>query len=1142
MNNEEDKNYKKKYYYNRNNFINKGLHLKNRSPILSHQENNFYYNTRINHLIFQEYSNNNVDKNMCEQSNIPYNNSMCIKYDLLDSNLNEGKNIIDRNLESSSYKNSISLKKPEKFKNMKLDLNETEINMNSKNINELGTNISTTRSKNRDNSYLKNINSGNNTATYNNMRNRHNLFHSNKIKKKNNTNNNEIEKETNDNNESQNSKNYPIKSLKNILSKNSIENNNAFIDLMSYKNINNNYFYNIQNNYEKNDNKEIKKNILGKNNIFLNNFTSINSSKKNEINCKKIPLKNDKVGNYQIKSPGSSKTQKISFNKFENKINKSPEISGNKKIKNDFDKNSKNKFSNVIKNNKKFSNNNNKENNIENNNKKKIINVNTNNKKNKLNNNENGNTKRNLINNINIYNSFPKKNTTNNINEKNISKYKLNNNETNAKINHKNTKNKMYYYYNQIKEIPKKTNFKKYNSLMNNKLKKFCDILEQLFYISFKNNFKNFIKKMIEYIDYNNSKRALIIRRFESVKKINNNNLKNNNNLNLNNSFSNTNNYNNYRRIKMNSLINEKIFQNKLKKSPSKFLELQDNIQSSMMQINQDNYIQMFNELFMKERENSLNKKCRSPLVERNIKDSFNINDNDENSAYDKYKTNTNNELFYFPKKNNYKSSNIKINLEENYINNINSNKNAFIGNIFDDDNINDQLKYNFSIDDNLKRDYSNVKLIDESDRKYFNKKMLLYSKPILKKTTNNIPNNNLNMINFENSGRNNCTNSMRNVISSSSKNFSSYKKHSDNQSKIIELNNIKKIGENKKEYKKNEIIVKNVHTKDKRLNVFIKYIKIQNYKAKKCYKEKLVNIHTESISIFSKYSEKVKIYNLRNNNLNDININNSNRDIEDTNQQETIINNSYEDENTKIIFLINFLQNILNDNKKTILYNFFKNLKKIKTNCILQNSINSKGKYKSNKFKEKKIDRKKIIELPKYSNNNFTKIKPSINIARNKEEDEEKYLEVNIIKSGQDLSKKINHNKNEISSILYNKSFNNLFDKNSKKFEEKINVNDKDNSIDETIKKEQLKKIKLAKLGKLFKNLEQENNLINTIKEQFLDWTNKQNIHLKKDKNKENIIKQDDLDKKIYEFRNKLICFIFKHKKGKIKHKYNMK
>ena len=35
-----------------------------------------------------------------------------------------------------------------------------------------------------------------------------------------------------------------------------------------------------------------------------------------------------------------------------------------------------------------------------------------------------------------------------------------------------------------------------------------------------------------------------------------------------------------------------------------------------------------------------------------------------------------------------------------------------------------------------------------------------------------------------------------------------------------------------------------------------------------------------------------------------------------------------------------------------------------------------------------------------------------------------------------------------------------------------------------------------------MFKNLEQENNIINTIKEQFLDWTNKQDENSKKESN----------------------------------------
>ena len=55
---------------------------------------------------------------------------------------------------------------------------------------------------------------------------------------------------------------------------------------------------------------------------------------------------------------------------------------------------------------------------------------------------------------------------------------------------------------------------------------------------------------------------------------------------------------------------------------------------------------------------------------------------------------------------------------------------------------------------------------------------------------------------------------------------------------------------------------------------------------------------------------------------------------------------------------------------------------------------------------------------------------------------------------------------------------------------------------------------MKLAKLGKIFKNLEQENNIISAIKEQFLEWSNNNNLNLRKSGNIE-----EESDKKI---RNK--------------------
>ena len=1051
-----------------NNLNKKNMSVKNNSSILPHQQNNYYYNTKINHLIFHEYLNTNQNHNDIQNGSFPYN-SMRAKYDLLNSDLNEGKKIIQRNENNNSYyKNSISLKKSDKFKNMKIDLNETEINMKA--------NISTTRNKNSENSYIKYVKNGNITTANNDLFNKSNNFQAiNQTKKKNSKNN--IEKNISINDNSQNLKNDRIKSLKNLIPKCSIENNNNFIDLMSYKNINNNYFYNIQNNYEKSDNKIIKKGLLGKNNIFLNDYPSINSLKSIEMNYKKVSVKNDKDGNNHIKSPFSSINQKINYN---NKMNKSPEIIRKQKSKNNTNKNIK---SNKVNNN--------------NENKKRDMNIYTNNEKNKLNNNENRNSKRNLINNINEKN---KDKLNNNIN------HSINNN----KGIHNNNKNKINYYYNQLNKIPNKSSIKKNNPSLNIKIRKFCDILEQFLYISFKNCFKIFIDKINAFNEYNISKRALIIKRFQCLNKN-----KKSNNHSHNNSFSQTS-FSNSQNMKSNSLIKESSnneFNNKRKKSPTKFIELQDNLKSSMLNINQDNYIQMFNELFMKQRENLMVKTCRSPMIERNNKDSsFDINNNDEKAVYDKYKLNTNSDIHPFYQKDKYLSRDLNNKLEGSFnknnsyyydIKNIENDNNGyklstqdnnFIGNIFDDDNIN-LIKYNYSIEPNLRRNNSITKIINNSDHINTNKNILLYSKPKLTKTKykkENIPNNKTNIIFLKKNERDLNNNPINIFMSNSNKNIFSYPMSPTIKNKKTELSD-KKNSENKKEFKKNEIIIKNVHTKDKKLYVFIKYVKLKNYNSSSFSSNKLFYSHTDSISLIRKYNNQNNIYHFENINSKSLNKNN-----EEKNQTEKskFNSNSSEDDDTSIIFLINFLQNIFNDNKKTILYNFWRNLKKIKTNYILQNKI--KAKKTIIKSSEQKIENNNIIELQNYrNNNNLIKNKLSITSSGNKDR-EKNANKPNIIK-------KINLNQNNINAIKYNKSCNNIFDKSNKKNEEN-SLENKDKSQDESLKNEQLKMIKLAKLGKLFKKLEKEKNIINTIKEQFLDWTNKQDENTKQEKiNKEN-------------------------------------
>ena len=46
------------------------MSVKNNSSILPHQQNNYYYNTKINHLIFHEYLNTNQNHNSIQNSNL----------------------------------------------------------------------------------------------------------------------------------------------------------------------------------------------------------------------------------------------------------------------------------------------------------------------------------------------------------------------------------------------------------------------------------------------------------------------------------------------------------------------------------------------------------------------------------------------------------------------------------------------------------------------------------------------------------------------------------------------------------------------------------------------------------------------------------------------------------------------------------------------------------------------------------------------------------------------------------------------------------------------------------------------------------------------------------------------------------------
>ena len=270
--------------------------IKSNSPTLSHQ-NNYYYNTKINHLILQGPSASNRTTNNQHQQH-PLCNSVYINYDFLDKNQNNESNIFKtKELNHSLNKNIIDLS----------NANRNMLKRYSKSfLDNTHNNISIHKKYESNNKYNKNNYNPFQVLNY--------------LKKRKHPSNNIyylVNKDINNEN------NYETNLSNSHLSKSGIfkTNNTTYIDGLSLSN-NKHYFYNMQNN--KNNKSSIK--------IEVNNIKGY----------QKIPLKNDKVGNYSIKSPGmiSSKKNMNKFSKINNKINitkkgvcKSPEIIGKNKTK-----------------------------------------------------------------------------------------------------------------------------------------------------------------------------------------------------------------------------------------------------------------------------------------------------------------------------------------------------------------------------------------------------------------------------------------------------------------------------------------------------------------------------------------------------------------------------------------------------------------------------------------------------------------------------------------------------------------------------------------------------------------------------------------------------------------------------------------
>ena len=602
--------------------VNKRAHnnnLKNNSPSLSHQENNYFYNTKINRLILQEAPNNNRIQNIYQQPG-PYNKNVYIEYDFLANNPNfinqENKQIQTLYKKNDSFKKvPVAIKKSHK-----------------KEINDLYYKKDSNSNLNGFNYVNNSINNSNNlsqnTKGYYEMNN--NFFYN----------------------------RYHVNEINNINSisfnrSNDISNNDNSI--ISQKN--KHYFYNIDNNTNYYNNSSLGKTQIEKNN---NNKSA---------NCKKIQIKKEQIRNYYIRNfelqePTWMNASVINSRKNIKYRYKSPEmiINGTKEknlnlsfIQNDDnnndnnDINDENNFNIGYKSGDSFY-------------KKKEDIINNKDNNNKLHIMHKNNTSDNLK-------KKTKKFLPRNEYEININQNKVLNpisllNDIHTKLNSsKNSEIREEFLYkikninlneNKINNI---NNFKNYikNKLIDyNSMKKsiedFCEILEQFYLVSFKKSYKYFIENLKAFNKNKTFNRSIILRRFNEAKKT-----KNFNNQNItNNSIDNTSNeikFKTNERIKTINIENNIIKNNDEQRniSPLRLIEFQNNLMNSMMKVDQDNYIKVFNDVFNR---NNENKRTCSPFLEKSEKNnSIKSLDLEKEKVYDKYNTNTNINICFQKKK-----------------------------------------------------------------------------------------------------------------------------------------------------------------------------------------------------------------------------------------------------------------------------------------------------------------------------------------------------------------------------------------------------------------------------------------------------------------------------------------------------------
>ena len=405
-------------------------------------------------------------------------------------------------------------------------------------------------------------------------------------------------------------------------------------------------------------------------------------------------------------------------------------------------------------------------------------------------------------------------------------------------------------------------NYKVYdNNLLSKKMEKFCEIIEEVYFLSFKSSYSYFIQNFKFFIKNRNKSKFLILRRYEGIKK----------HKKANNSMIDIDVKHNgkYKSLMDNNHDEKNIISGyldiKKSQSPLKFIKLNNNnMTNSMIKVNSEKYSRMFNNLLKKG--NYDYQKFRSPLLNKDNtkKQSKNI---EKIKVYNKYKANTKKNILS-QKNIYYKINPLKASTEiesKDKYNNHNLNQNIYIELLSEQDHYSNKRwtsneEYNRQ---NLRTRNNSCIDINSSERKFEeqiklsfdnHKYDLLYSKPIYKKSIDNL-------MNKENSIRINVKektkkyNLKANIYKKNNKSFN----HQKNESNKYNYNEIK------------EIIINNLKSDDKKLSILIKYISYkdnkQSRKKRTFNKRDFFAIHTDSLfiiaNIINKYEKEPKYENI---------------------------------------------------------------------------------------------------------------------------------------------------------------------------------------------------------------------------------------------------------------------------------------